>query len=509
LGNVVLINPGDHLDAAIRPGPGIVRAAAPTRRLGLAAGVAVAVLMTGSPAEAQFFDSIFGSPYRYRPAPYQPAQPNLYRPRPKRVDTAKKDPAVKPPPGPLLIAISLNSQRLTLYANGAPIAHSPVSTGTPSNPTPTGIFSVIQKNRHHRSNLYSNAPMPFMQRITWSGVALHQGVLPGYPASHGCIRLPASFAAYLWGTTRIGTGARVIITRDEVAPAAIAHAKLFVHKPKTEEDVVAQAAELAPRVKIAETEGKTASDASTSTQAVMSPAEREGALALKGSLDAVQPAVAATPAAAPVAKPPTPVIGRAKSVAAGEASDLVDPQTPSRTAADTSSVGTAAGDAIKSGRPAAEARETPRMSEAVSVFISRKAGRLYVRQGYEPLFDVPVTIQDPDAPIGTHLYTATDFAEDRTTMRWNAITLPSRSASEPERVRGETKAERNAREEQAARVARYTRSSPSAALDRIEIPQDTVDRIAELMSPGASLIISDYPISGETGKYTDFIVLTR
>jgi hypothetical protein len=94
-------------------------------------------------------------------------------------------------------------------------------------------------------------------------------------------------------------------------------------------------------------------------------------------------------------------------------------------------------------------------------------------------------------------------------MRWNAVTLPSRAASEPERRRGETKAERNAREELAARAAHYARLSPSAALDRIEMPQDAVDLIAELVSPGASLIISDYPVSGETGKYTDFIVLTR
>jgi lipoprotein-anchoring transpeptidase ErfK/SrfK len=487
---MVLIDQGDHAGAAIRPCAGLVRA----RRAALAAGVAAAVLMTGSAAEAQLFDGIFGSPYRYRPAPYQPAQPPLYRPKPRRVETAKKDPVIKPLPGPLLIAVSLNSQRLTLYANGAPVAHSPISTGTASHPTPTGIFSIIQKNRHHRSNLYSNAPMPYMQRITWSGVALHQGVLPGYPASHGCIRLPQSFAAYLWGTTRIGTGARVIITREEVTPADFAHAKLFVHKPKQDEDVVAQSTELSPaRVKIAETEGQTTNDA----QARVINAAEQGP-ALKGSLD-----VAAKPAVA--------VIGHAKSAAAGEAADLVvDSQTPSRTATDMSSVGTAAGDAVKSGRPAAEAREKPRMSEAVSVFISRKAGRIYVRQGYEPVFDAPVTIQEPDTPIGTHLYTAIDFTDDQSTLRWSAVTLPSRTVSEPEqRMRGETKEQRNARLEQAARAARATRHSSSAALDRIEIPQDTVDRISELVGPGASLIISDYPISGETGKYTDFIVLTR
>jgi hypothetical protein len=326
-------------------------------------------------------------------------------------------------------------------------------------------------------------------------VALHQGVLPGYPASHGCIRLPQSFAAYLWGATRIGTGARVIITRDEVTPAEFAHAKLFVYKPKAEEEVVAEASGQAARVKLAETDGQIASDA--------------GGLALKGSLGAIQTVAQATPAAMAPPRPSAPAIGRAKAAAATEASDVVDPQTPSRTATDSAGGGSAAPDAVKNGRPVAEARETPRMSEPVSIFISRKAGRLYVRQGYEPVFEAPVTIQDPDAPLGTHLYTAVDFAEDRSTMRWSAVTLPNRTAGEPERIRGETKAQRNAREEAAARAARYTRLSASAALERIEIPQDAVDRIAELMSPGASLIISDYPISGETGKYTDFIVLTR
>jgi lipoprotein-anchoring transpeptidase ErfK/SrfK len=499
---------GGHGRTAHKPCVATDRVAARGWRAGLALSVVAAVLVTGGAAEAQLFESIFGSPYGYRSRPYMPAQPNTYRPRPKRVDKVKKEPTVKPPPGPLLIAISLNSQRLTLYANGTAIAHSPVSTGTPSHPTPTGVFSVIQKNRHHRSNLYSNAPMPFMQRITWSGVALHQGVLPGYPASHGCIRLPASFAAYLWGATRIGTGARVIITRDEVAPAEFAHAKLFVPKPKTEEEIVAEPADQGVRVKIAATERQTASDALTPTQSGIGAAEDgAGALNLKGSLDRAQPVAAV--GAVPAAQDATHRSVRAKSATAPEASDLVDPQTPSRTAIDTSPLGDAAPDAVKGGRTAAEARETPRMSEAVSVFISRTAGRLYVRQGYEPVFEAPVTIRDPDAPIGTHLYTALDFSEDRTMMRWNAVTLPSRAASEPERRRGETKAERNAREELAARAAHYARLSPSAALDRIEMPQDAVDRIAELVSPGASLIISDYPVSGETGKYTDFIVLTR
>ncbi len=96
-------------------------------------------------------------------------------------------------------------------------------------PTPMGVFTVIGKERYHRSNIYSNAPMPFMQRITWSGVALHEGVLPGYPASHGCIRMTSEFAVFLWKTTKIGT--RVIVTHDEPAPAEISNAKLFVPPP--------------------------------------------------------------------------------------------------------------------------------------------------------------------------------------------------------------------------------------------------------------------------------------
>src|SRR5262249_54744475 len=132
-----------------------------------------------------------------------------------------------PPPakGPLLISISLATQSLTLYDNGVAIAHSPISSGNAQNPSPTGVFSVIQKQRFHRSNLYSDAPMPFMQRITWSGVALHAGQLPGYPASHGCIRLPNDFAVRLWRTTSVG--ARVVISQHGAVPAEISNARLF------------------------------------------------------------------------------------------------------------------------------------------------------------------------------------------------------------------------------------------------------------------------------------------
>ena len=130
--------------------------------------------------------------------------------------------------GLLSVIISINKQQLTLYSDGQPIAHSRVSTGVPGRDTPTGVFSVIQKDRWHRSNLYGDAPMWFMQRITWSGVAMHQGIVPNQPASHGCIRLPEAFARQMWGITKLGV--RVIIAHSEVTPVAISHARLFTLK---------------------------------------------------------------------------------------------------------------------------------------------------------------------------------------------------------------------------------------------------------------------------------------
>ncbi|MFN3868471.1 MAG: L,D-transpeptidase family protein [Hyphomicrobiaceae bacterium] len=132
--------------------------------------------------------------------------------------------------GPLTILVSLKSQRLHVYDRNGLVTSSPISSGTASNPTPTGIFSIIQKNRTHFSNLYDSAPMPNMQRITWSGVALHAGVLPGYPASHGCIRLPHAFSRALFDMTTLG--ARVIVTHDEIAPQSFDHPRLWTALPQ-------------------------------------------------------------------------------------------------------------------------------------------------------------------------------------------------------------------------------------------------------------------------------------
>jgi hypothetical protein len=124
--------------------------------------------------------------------------------------------------------VSLGEQRVTIYDAEGRILRAPVSTGQTGYETPAGIYSVIQKEAEHYSNLYDDASMPFMQRITWSGIALHAGPLPGYPASHGCVRMPYEFAQRLFDMTKIGM--RVIVARNDVRPVEIDHPVLF--KPK-------------------------------------------------------------------------------------------------------------------------------------------------------------------------------------------------------------------------------------------------------------------------------------
>src|SRR5579864_6339882 len=151
-----------------------------------------------------------------------------HKPEPKETARVSKEPFGTLPKGPLQIVISINQQKLHLYADGTEFFNDLVTTGVPALPTPTGVFSVIGKERFHRSNIYSGAPMPFMQRITWSGVAMHEGENIGHPASHGCIRMPREFAIKLFSVTKVGV--RVIIARSELKPVAFADAHLFVHK---------------------------------------------------------------------------------------------------------------------------------------------------------------------------------------------------------------------------------------------------------------------------------------
>jgi hypothetical protein len=125
------------------------------------------------------------------------------------------------PVDPMMAIVSLRDQRITVYDAKGWILRAPVSTGQKGRETPAGIFSILEKQAEHYSNLYDDAFMPHMQRITWSGIALHGGVLPGYPASHGCIRMPYDFAEHLFGMTKLGM--RVIVAPGDAAPVEIAH----------------------------------------------------------------------------------------------------------------------------------------------------------------------------------------------------------------------------------------------------------------------------------------------
>ena len=136
--------------------------------------------------------------------------------------------AARKPEGPLQIVVSIDRQTLRLFDKDGLVETSTVSTGTGGFPTPTGIFAILDKEKEHYSNIYRGASMPYMQRLTMSGVALHSGVVTGRPASHGCIRLPHAYSMRLFGLTKLGV--RVIIADEEVSPAAIEHPRLF--KPK-------------------------------------------------------------------------------------------------------------------------------------------------------------------------------------------------------------------------------------------------------------------------------------
>ena len=141
----------------------------------------------------------------------------------------------------ILAIVSLRSQKIIVYDANGWILQAPVSSGQAGRETPAGIFSIIQKEAEHYSNLYDDAYMPHMQRLTWSGIALHGGRLPGYPASHGCVRMPYDFAERLFDATKLGM--RVIVAPNDVAPVSIVHPALFQPKPDADAAAVARAAE--------------------------------------------------------------------------------------------------------------------------------------------------------------------------------------------------------------------------------------------------------------------------
>jgi lipoprotein-anchoring transpeptidase ErfK/SrfK len=427
--------------------------------LAIAAGLAVTA--TASPAAAAYWygGGWFGSGHKHRHTHKTE--------KAKAADRASKETSADTPKGPLQIFISINQQKLHLYGNGVHVADTSIATGVPSHPTPFGVFSVIQKQVFHRSNIYSNAPMPYMQRITWSGVAMHEGKDIGHPASHGCIRLPRDFAIRLYRLTKLGT--RVIIARTELKPADFADPHLFVHKEKPPE-----IAALAPPNGV--------------ETAAAKPAELTAQASGIGGAAADAPAIASAPAVADL-KPAAIAVPANPAAPAGSNSAPASAPGP--------------GDIAKT----AVAKKLP-----VAIFISRKRQRLYVRQDFEPLFDAPVTIAQPDMPIGTHVFSALEFTgPDRGVLRWNVVSMPGEPAKHVRYVeqRGRHgKTQRREIEDDRAGDPPPPQT-PAQVLARIDIPSELSEAIALMIVPGSSLIVSDQGLGDETGEGTDFVVVTN
>lgn len=439
-----------------------MRIASPTRWSVVLGATAAIFAVSADRADAQYYsrydrfdryeryDRYPGQDYRYDRRGYfgdtiERERPHAKKAKRREPKPAKHADAEKIPKGPYQVVVAIGTQKVYLYGADGLIRESRVSTGMRGHSTPTGVFSVIEKDYYHRSNIYSGAPMPLMQRITWSGVALHEGALPGYPASHGCIRMTGEFAKFLWNTTKIG--ARVIIVHNELAPPApIASEKLFT-PIKRPEETVAKATSLAKDV--------------VKDDAILIPTA------------APSTTVATISADQPVETAPTEAVVNASI----------------------------------SSKPAYKAPIMPAKKGLVSVFISRKTSKLYVRYAYAPLFETPIEIKDREKLIGTHVYTAMGPAEDGK-MQWTSFSMPTPALTRE--VAKRKKSTRNKVADIADKIVVDTGPQTAiAALDRVEIPKDVMERVGELLTPGSSLTISDYGISEETGLATDFIILTR
>jgi len=403
---------------------------------------------------------------------------------------------------PVMAIVSLKSQLITIYDADGWILRAPVSSGQKGRETPAGIFSVIQKDADHHSNLYDDASMPHMQRITWSGIALHGGPLPGYPASHGCVRMPYGFAERLYGQTRLGM--RVVIAPGDAAPVEIAHLALFSPNPDAVANAAALAAEAAEATKKADTTRIVAVTAAREAARAAVPVRRLEDIKTRteGQLAAAEAALGTAPSEGSKARAED---AKAKALAKvaelqaqwdaakAELQPKLDALAPARDAAAAAETAQAA--ATKA------AREAAREFEPVSVFVSRKTQRLYVRRGFEPLFESPVTILDADRPIGTHVFTA--VARTDAGLRWNVVVLDD---GHPRAFVG-THARPQADGGRSVQPDPAYASAAKSALDRIVIPQQVRDRIASTASPRSSVIISDEGLSGETGKGTEFVTV--
>jgi hypothetical protein len=380
---------------------------------------------------------------------------------------------------PIMAIVSIKSQQVTIYDADGWILRAPVSTGIKGRETPAGVFSVVEKDKDHHSNLYDDAWMPNMERITWSGIALHGGPLPGYAASHGCIRMPYDFAENLFGRTQVGM--RVIIAPNDAEPIDFSDPKLFVPNADALATAPARAETLAQEATDA---AKAADDAKTAAAVAARDAAAASAAVhkleiLKTRADAELAFFEKVSAAGKTDQDKA----RAEDLRQKAAAKVADFGTQLDAARADAKAKLDAAAAAKDAAKAAEAKRTETAPaardaklalEPVSIFISRATKKLYVRRGFASTIEVPITIRDPDKPIGTHIFTA--MARTDSGLRWTAVTIDDGDDAKD-------------------------------ALDRITLPQDVLASLAPTAAPRSSIIISDEPPNREQNYRTEFVVV--
>ncbi|TCU17341.1 L,D-transpeptidase family protein [Rhizobium sullae] len=384
----------------------------------------------------------------------------------------------------LQIFVSKDKQSLAVYDGADVIAMSKVSTGKAGHTTPSGIFSVLEKQKYHESNLYSAAPMPWMQRLTWSGIALHESnSVPRNPASHGCVRMPAAFAKQLYKMTSLSVP--VIISDAEVAPEPVAHPNLF-RPDLPEPPLLLSDAVLRPA--IGETGGEPVRLAMNS---------------------AVPPTVAR--AAVPENTNPIRILITRRT----ERETVINIQTYLNqlgfsAGAPDGLLGNATIQAINAFKALRSMRfkdDKALVSDTLLREIYAAAGKgeppngvIMVRQDFKPVFEAPITIGNPRQALGTHFFTLHAVDVENGRADWLGVTLKNNLSRQAMKRLGIVANESSI----------MTGGTPIAhALDRIRIPDGTRRRIDGMLAAGSTLTISDTGIGPETGAGTDFITITR
>jgi peptidoglycan hydrolase-like protein with peptidoglycan-binding domain len=380
---------------------------------------------------------------------------------------------------PLQIFVSKDTQMLVVYDGDQVVTTSEVSTGKRGHTTPSGIFSIIEKKKSHFSNLYDSAPMPWMQRITWSGVALHESKhVPRYPASHGCVRMPRAFAKELFSMTK--RGFHVVITDREVAPHAVVDADLFMPRFAQPEAELLSDAELRPTV----------------------TGEKQVEVAMSETLPKLG---AEAVAALPKNEPPVKIL----IARATETQKMMDAQAMLARLGYydgpiDGSIGTKSRDAIKAYQEIHGQKPTGVMDEAFLVSIHKVmnkkplTGWLSVRRNFKPVFDMPVDIADPQVALGTHFFTAIRVHPAQNKAEWFAVSIDNFIGEKTMKRLGITVA-----------ADATALNAAEDAFKRIAIPKETRAKIEAMLGNGSSLTITDTGTESETGLGTDFITVTK